>query len=124
MALMSLLIVLFTSFCRAEILCPFTRGAGVSTIHVPSSTTKAVFSTPSGSVTVTVAPATPLPLITLEPSFASVIIGILEITSTTFKTKVSLASPLPNRSSFRAIKVKVIVPVRVGVPLMVCVLAS
>ena len=67
-ALISLLSVLFTSFCRAEILCPFTRGMVVSTVHVPPVATSAVFTAPSGSVTVTVAPATPLPLTTLEPS--------------------------------------------------------
>ena len=67
-ALISLLSVLFTSFCRAEIFCPFTRGVVVSTIHVPSVATSAVFTAPSGSVTVTVDPATPLPLTTLEPS--------------------------------------------------------
>ena len=67
-ALISLLSVLLTSFCRAEILCPFTRGVVVSTVHVPSVATSAVFTAPSGSVTVTVAPATPLPLIALEPS--------------------------------------------------------
>ena len=67
-ALISLLIVLFTSSCRAEMLCPFTRGEIVSTVHVPSVATSVVFSVPSGSVTVTVAPATPLPLITLDPS--------------------------------------------------------
>ena len=67
-ALISLLSVLFSSFCRAEILCPFTSGAVVATVHVPSTATSAVFSTPSGRVTVTVAPATPLPLITFAPS--------------------------------------------------------
>ena len=67
-ALISLLSVLFSSFCRAEILCPFTRGKFVPTVHVLSVATTAVFSTPSGSVTVTVAPATPLPLTTLKPS--------------------------------------------------------
>ena len=67
-ALISLLSVLFSSFCRAEILCPFTSGAVVATVHVPSAATSAVFSTPSGRVTVTVAPATPLPLITFAPS--------------------------------------------------------
>ena len=67
-ALISLLSVLLTSFCRAEILCPFTRGVVVSTVHVPSVVTSAVFTAPSGSVTVTVAPATPLPLTALEPS--------------------------------------------------------
>ena len=67
-ALISLLSVLLTSFCRAEILCPFTSGVVVSTVHVPSVATSAVFTAPSGSVTVTVAPATPLPLTALEPS--------------------------------------------------------
>ena len=67
-ALISLLSVLLTSFCRAEILCPFTRGVVVSTVHIPSVATSAVLTVLSGSVTVTVAPATPLPLTTLEPS--------------------------------------------------------
>ena len=119
-ALISLLSVLLASFCRAEMLCPFTRGVVVATVHVPSVATSAVFTAPSGSVTVTVAPATPLPLTALEPSWASVITGILERDSTTFNTKFSLALPLLSRP----IKAKVIVPVLVGVPLIVCVLAS
>ena len=118
-ALISLLSILLTSFCRAEILCPFTSGVVVSTVHVPSVATSAVFTAPFGSVTVTVAPATPLPLIALEPSCASVMTGILERDSTTFNTNVSLASADPNSLLLRAIKVNTIRPVFVGVPVIV-----
>ena len=100
-------------------LCPFPSGDVVSTLHDPSPETRAVFSSPFGSVTVTVAPATPVPLTTLVPSPTSVITGILDSDSTTFNTTVSLASAAPRFSLVRAIKVKTIRPVFVGVPVMV-----